>query len=364
LRTGALIIGSHHLRILTIPSSDAGFKHHIENALKASGDATPEAFETRLRRVFPRAVVRQREISGEAPAWYVYRDGGWRASMTGSWWEQPGLPRVGVSRDGWLSEANSTALGLLGVGRDDIGQRHFSEFVAPGTLDDSIELFRIVAAGNDLTATVVLRPAGGDVVAIDLHAWREGDSIVGVFRLADDVEMPEPAAPLPAHPFVTHPASDVAFRGYVELALARTPELTPEILALRLRRLYPHARVQPGDEHWVVTRDAGDGEVPGAAWWNDGSLPRVRYDAQALILEANQAAEDLIGSAMIGHYWQEFVTPGSTEQVTAMLEILAEVGRAESRFRMPGADGSLVEFDSYTEVEGETFTTVMRPRAV
>jgi PAS domain-containing protein len=91
-------------------------------------------------------------------------------------------------------------------------------------------------------------------------------------------------------------------------------------------------------------------------------LPRVRYDAEALIVEANAAAEALLGRRMVGHHWQEFVTPGSTEQVSAMLAILAEVGRAESRFRMPRADGSLLEFDSYTEVVGEGFTTVMRPR--
>jgi hypothetical protein len=29
---------------------------------------------------------------------------------------------------------------------------------------------------------------------------------------------------------------------------------------------------------------------------------------------------------------------------------------------MPRADGSLLEFDSYTEVVGEGFMTVMRPR--
>ena len=56
------------------------------------------------------------------------------------------------------------------------------------------------------------------------------------------------------------------------------------------------------------------------------------------------------------------MTPGSTEQVSAMLAILAEAGHAESRFRMPRADGSLLEFDSYTEVDGEGFTAVMRPR--
>jgi hypothetical protein len=115
------------------------------------------------------------------------------------------------------------------------------------------------------------------------------------------------------------------------------------------------------DGRWLVERDGGVAPSPG--WWNEPGLPRVRYDAQALILDANQAAESLLGTALVGRYWQEFVTPGSTEQVAAMLEILASIGEAESRFRIPAADGSLVEFDSFTKVEGETFTTIMRPRA-
>jgi hypothetical protein len=63
---------------------------------------------------------------------------------------------------------------------------------------------------------------------------------------------------------------------------------------------------------------------------------------------------------MLGRYWQEFVTPGSTDQVGLMLEILAEIGAAESRFRMPRGDGRLLEFDSYTEVDGEEFVTYFR----
>jgi hypothetical protein len=63
---------------------------------------------------------------------------------------------------------------------------------------------------------------------------------------------------------------------------------------------------------------------------------------------------------MVGHFWQEFVTPGSTDQVGLMLEILADVGAAESRFRMPRGDGRLVEFDSYTEVQGEEYVTRFR----
>ena len=43
-----------------------------------------------------------------------------------------------------------------------------------------------------------------------------------------------------------------------------------------------------------------------------------------------------------------------------MLEILAQVGAAESRFRMPRPDGGLIEFDSFTFVDGDDMVTVMR----
>jgi hypothetical protein len=148
----------------------------------------------------------------------------------------------------------------------------------------------------------------------------------------------------------------------VDLALSRMPEPTADGLAIRLRRLYPHADVTATEEGWIASREPESGLAETAGWWTDPGLPTVRYDAQALIVWANEAATSLLGQRLVGHYWQEFVTPGSTEQVSAMLAILAEIGKAESRFRMPRADGSLVEFDSYTEVDGESFTTVMRPR--
>jgi hypothetical protein len=139
------------------------------------------------------------------------------------------------------------------------------------------------------------------------------------------------------------------------------PEPTAEGLALRLRRLYPHAVVTADGDSWVAEREPGASAEGDQAWWSDELLPRVRYDAQALILEANAAAQEFLGHELVGHYWQDFVTAGSAEEVSVMLEILAEVGAAASRFRMPSADGTLVEFDSYTQVTGEEFVTVMRP---
>jgi PAS domain-containing protein len=162
---------------------------------------------------------------------------------------------------------------------------------------------------------------------------------------------------------VCHPETDAAFRGYAILALGRMPEPTPDGLALRLRRLYPHAEVSVVDGHWLARREPDSVVDESDAWWSQPGLPMVRYDAQALIVSANDAAERLLGRSLVGHHWQEFVTPGSTEEVAAMLAVLATVGRAESRFRMPRADGSLVEFDSYTEVDGESYTTIIRSRA-
>jgi PAS domain-containing protein len=362
LHSSVVIGRSASPRILTIPSTDSAFRAHVERLRTRHAVRTPEHLEQRLRRLFPRVVVRERELSGEPMSWYVYRDGGWQGSGSGPWWAAAGLPRVSISADGWINDANAGARSLLGIEPGELGTRHLTDFVAPGTLDDATALLGIVDEGHDLTATILIRPTTGDVVAIDVHATREPSTVVAVLRLAENVPV-EPVGPVAPPPTLRcEPAADPAFRGYALLALSRMPEPTQEGLALRLRRLYPHARVTTDGEDWLASRDADSDVGASPGWWLDPSLPRVRYDAQALIFEANDAARDLLGSSLVGHYWQEFVTPGSTEQVAAMLAILAEVGAAESRFRMPASDGSLVEFDSWTEVDGEHFTTVMRPR--
>jgi hypothetical protein len=348
-------------QLMTIPSSDRAFRDHVAGI---HGDAlTPGELERRLRRIFPRVVVRERSLSGEPAAWYVYRDGGWRSGGDGDWWAHPSLPRVVVSAEGWMTSATPTAAGLLGIDPADVGEYHFTDFVVPGTLDDAVSLFRVIEAGNNLTATILLRPTSGDVIAVELHAARHGTSVVGVLRLASDVEIAaEPAEIQRPATVRTIPATDVAFRGYVLRAIERMPEPTPGGLSLRVRRLYPHASTRAeGDDVWTVRRDPGASDSPTTAWWLDDALPRVRYDAQALILEANAAARTFLGHDLVGHHWQEFVTPGSTEEVGVMLEILRDVGAAESRFRMPRSDGTLVEFDSYTSADGEEFVTVMRP---
>lgn len=347
--------------LITIPSSDPAFMKHVHRVQDERPAGNPSDLEARLRKLFPRVVVRERSLSGEAPAWYVYRDGRWRSPKFGPWWEDDSLPKVLIASDGWISSANPTAAGLLGIAVDDAPTHHFTDFVVPGALQDATDLFQIVEQGDPLTATVLLRPVSGEILALELHAHRDESAVVVGFRLADDIALDVQVPERPAPPAVICvPASDAAFRGYVSVALARMPEPTPDGLALRLRRLYPHADVKVADDRWIAHRDREPSSGEGTPWWRDESLPLVRYDAQALIVEANGAAEALFGRQLVGHYWQEFVTAGSTEQVSVMLEILAAEGAAESRFRMPRGDGSLVEFDSYTEVQGEEYRTVFR----
>jgi len=349
------------LQLITIPSSDRAFRAHVVRV--AGGELRgPVDLERHLRRIFPRVVVRERSLSGEAAAWYVYRDGGWQSPGTVPWWDDESMPRAVVTADGWFAEVSQTAAGILGIDAATAGEHHFTDFVVPGTLADTIALFDIVQAGSPLTATVRLRPISGDVIAVDFHAERRDDELVAVFRLATDVDgaaeaqvVSRPAA------VTTSPSTDVAFRAYALRALDRMPEPTLDGLELRLRRLYPHAAVRADGETWVAERDPRAGGLGDRDWWRDERLPRVHYDAQALILDANDAARGLLGHDLVGHYWQDFVTPGSSDEVAVMLAILREVGAAESRFRMPRADGHLVEFDSYTAVEGEEFVTIMRP---
>lgn len=310
--------------------------------------------------MFPRVIVRASEVSGQENVWYVYRDGVWRSSADPRWWTDPRTPRIALTSDGWIEEANAPARALLGLTATDTLPRYFIDFVPPGTLEDAKDLLGLVAAGHELSATTLLRPTSGEVIACDIRAWADGGRILGAFRLAEDIPVQVGVHALAAPPLRCLPATDALFARYAEEAAAQMPEPTPEGLQLRLRRLYPHARVEASDDAWAVYRDsAGEGGTSG--WWRADGLPAVRYDAQGLIWEANDAARDLLGTELVGRHWQDLVTPGTTDQVASVLRLIAEQGWAVSRFRMPRADGYLFEFDSFTEVVGDQFLTIMRP---
>ncbi|HEU0244699.1 MAG TPA: hypothetical protein VFQ75_12400 [Candidatus Limnocylindrales bacterium] len=65
------------------PRHDAAFGAAATALVDEAG--LPSDLELLLRADFPRAVVRARDLSGEAGAvWYVYRDGRWTGSDDGA----------------------------------------------------------------------------------------------------------------------------------------------------------------------------------------------------------------------------------------------------------------------------------------
>jgi PAS domain-containing protein len=344
---------------VTIPSDDPAFREHVRRTSERFPDDAAADLEARLRLLFPRAVVRARGLSSEPDVWYVYRDGAWRPPE-GAWWEAPLVPMLVIGEDGWVGEANVAARSLLGI--DGSGpHHHYSDFVAPAATEGATMLFRFVVEGHPLSATLVLRPIGGDPIACEVRAERNGEGLRAWFRLAEDVELvaqPEQSSrPLLA----TAPAEDAQFAAFAERQLHAMAEPSSETLGLRLRRLYPHARVVTSDAGgWIAQRD-GDGHPHDRTpWWTTAGLPLVRFDDRGLILEANQAATDLLGQVLVGRHWHELATPGSHNEVQPVLDMLRSAGEVVSRFRLPAADGRLVDFDSHTRAVGDEFETTMR----
>jgi len=69
----------------------------------------------------------------------------------------------------------------------------------------------------------------------------------------------------------------------------------------------------------------------------------------------------MFGRSLIGRHWHDFVAPGASADVDAMVAIVTKAGTARTRFRLPSAGGSSIEFDSFAEFDGVTLTSIMRP---
>src|SRR5512134_3515686 len=94
---------SRPIRCVTIPSDDTAFAEHVRRLRDRSPDLGPAGLESRLALVYPTVVVRARDLSGEPEVWYVYRDGAWRPP-SGPWWQDPQVPHITASRDGWVRD--------------------------------------------------------------------------------------------------------------------------------------------------------------------------------------------------------------------------------------------------------------------
>jgi PAS domain-containing protein len=83
-----------------------------------------------------------------------------------------------------------------------------------------------------------------------------------------------------------------------------------------------------------------------------------------LIVEANEAALDLLGQDLVGRHWHELALPSSLDQRLQIREYYVEHLGAESTFRLVGASGELIDYDYQLTWLGDRFITLMSPFAL
>jgi PAS domain-containing protein len=350
---------SHHpASLFTVPSSDRAFAEFVRRISAQLPDASPGALQARLRILYPSVLVRPRGLSSDDHTWYVYREGRWVDGKVGDWWSDESMPRMDVDRDGFIAAANAAAGEAFGIAPNRLVHRHYTDFAVPGTGADMMLMREIMLAVGEAGGTFRHIRAGGDVRIAEYHSVANESGSSVTIRPIGPMDVATP--PRPPLDIETRPAADGLFAKVVDGIVARMPEPSPEGLQLRLRRSYPYATVHGAEPaHWRVVRDPRADPAP--VDWQDPNLARTVALDTSLIVEANEAALQLLGRDLVGRHWQELALPSSLDQRLEMRDYYVANGGAESTFRLVGASGELVDYDYRLSWQGDHFATVMSP---
>jgi PAS domain-containing protein len=347
--------------LFTVPSSDRAFAQFVRRISAHLPDASPSDLQARLRGLYPSVLVRPRGLSSEDHTWYVYREGRWVDGKAGDWWHEESMPRMDIDRDGFIASANATAGEAFGIAPNRLVHRHYTDFAVPGTGADMILMREIMLAVGEAGGTFRHIRADGDVRIAEYHSIATDSGSTVTIRPIGPMAVATPPRPRPD--FEIRPAADGLFARVVDGIVARMPDPTPEGLQLRLRRSYPYATVDGAEfAHWRVSRDPRPDRD--ALDWQDPNLARTVALDTSLIVEANEAAQQLLGRDLVGRHWQELALPSSLDQRLEMRDYYVANGGAESTFRLVGAGGELVDYDYRLWWEGDRFITVMSPFAL
>ena len=165
--------------ILAFPPADAVFAHAARRLVTDLGVISPEALETRLRAIYPRAVVRARDplASFGAPAWYVYRDGRFSPFVPDDarWWEAPDAARVVVDDAGAYLDASPSALELLGVTLDELRRSRSGDFSVAAYRDLVPWILALLRDTGELHSATMLQPRGREPQPVEYRFIRDGD---------------------------------------------------------------------------------------------------------------------------------------------------------------------------------------------
>lgn len=166
----------------TIPSYDAVLRRVVDRMEQSKQPTSAEQLAELLRPIYPRVAVFERQLSGETPHLYVYRDGRYEPDH-GTWWMAPDVPCVHVSRStGLLTAVTGSWAGLMRADAVDLVGRHFLDFVQPGARAAAQAMFEVVNEQREVRSEAELIRADGSMLAIEFRAVNVDGEIEVCYR--------------------------------------------------------------------------------------------------------------------------------------------------------------------------------------
>ena len=170
--------------VTTFPSSDGAFRRAVERVSGAVKKPAKDELARRLKPLFPRVAIFERELAGEPPQLYVFRDGRYEAAPDDRWWEADGVASVCLdAATGRLTHVSPAYAAIMGAPLGDLVGRHYLEFVEPEAIDAAGAMFEALAADREVLTEAVIRRVDGTLIRIQLHAEREDGEIDVRYRL-------------------------------------------------------------------------------------------------------------------------------------------------------------------------------------
>jgi PAS domain-containing protein len=164
-----------------MPSSDPAFARAA--AIFATDARSPAELQTRLRALYPRAVVRERSLVNEPPVLYLYRDGRYQREPQDGWWTRSDNATASIDlRTGTIVEASPEWASLLGDGVDRIQGRPYVDFLVPEAVDAAAAIIGSLRETGEITSEMLMRTLDGSLITLEFHAELRGDRIDVAYR--------------------------------------------------------------------------------------------------------------------------------------------------------------------------------------
>jgi len=164
--------------VSTVPSTDEVFRRVVEWTIDERAASTPDELAAALRPVFPRVTVFERQLEGQQPRLYAYRDGMFETTAEDPWWQAEGVAVHRISREsGRLTYVTPAWAKLMLTDPERLVGRHFTEFVSPIMRPMARALFRLLRERHEIETQAAVQRPDGTSVAIQIHAICDEDEV-------------------------------------------------------------------------------------------------------------------------------------------------------------------------------------------